>query len=69
MAAVELVIFDCDGVLIDSERLAIKVDVLALRELGWPLPGTRTRSFCFRPYPTHAPSSISPRPIAVSRRG
>jgi HAD superfamily hydrolase (TIGR01509 family) len=36
-AAVELVIFDCDGVLIDSERLAIGVDVLMLRELGWPL--------------------------------
>jgi HAD superfamily hydrolase (TIGR01509 family) len=35
--AVELVIFDCDGVLIDSERLAIKVDVQVLRELGWPL--------------------------------
>jgi HAD superfamily hydrolase (TIGR01509 family) len=34
---IELVIFDCDGVLIDSERLAIKLDVLALRELGWPL--------------------------------
>lgn len=33
----ELVIFDCDGVLIDSERLAVKVDVLVLRELGWPL--------------------------------
>jgi HAD superfamily hydrolase (TIGR01509 family) len=31
------VIFDCDGVLIDSERLAVKVDVVALRELGWPL--------------------------------
>lgn len=34
---VELVIFDCDGVLIDSERLAVKVDVRVLRELGWPL--------------------------------
>jgi HAD superfamily hydrolase (TIGR01509 family) len=34
---VELVIFDCDGVLIDSERLAIEVDVRVLRELGWPL--------------------------------
>jgi HAD superfamily hydrolase (TIGR01509 family) len=33
----DLVIFDCDGVLIDSERLAVKVDVLVLRELGWPL--------------------------------
>ncbi len=30
-------IFDCDGVLIDSERLAVKVDVGVLRELGWPL--------------------------------
>jgi HAD superfamily hydrolase (TIGR01509 family) len=37
VAAVELVIFDCDGVLIESERLGVKVDVLALRELGWPL--------------------------------
>jgi HAD superfamily hydrolase (TIGR01509 family) len=36
-ARAELVIFDCDGVLIDSERLAVKVDVEVLRELGWPL--------------------------------
>jgi HAD superfamily hydrolase (TIGR01509 family) len=35
--SIELVIFDCDGVLIDSERLAVKVDVIALRELGWPM--------------------------------
>jgi HAD superfamily hydrolase (TIGR01509 family) len=35
--SVELLIFDCDGVLIDSERLAVKVDVLVLHELGWPL--------------------------------
>jgi HAD superfamily hydrolase (TIGR01509 family) len=34
---VELVIFDCDGVLIDSERLTIKADVAMLHELGWPL--------------------------------
>lgn len=33
----ELVILDCDGVLIDSERLAVKVDVVVFRELGWPL--------------------------------
>jgi HAD superfamily hydrolase (TIGR01509 family) len=37
VAAIELVIFDCDGVLIDSERLGVKVDAVALRELGWPL--------------------------------
>ena len=34
---IELVIFDCDGVLIDSERLAVEVDVRVLRELGWPM--------------------------------
>jgi HAD superfamily hydrolase (TIGR01509 family) len=36
-ASAELVIFDCDGVLVDSERLAVKVDVVLLGELGWPL--------------------------------
>jgi HAD superfamily hydrolase (TIGR01509 family) len=35
--SVELVILDCDGVLIDSERLAVRVDVEVFRELGWPL--------------------------------
>jgi HAD superfamily hydrolase (TIGR01509 family) len=35
--SVELVIFDCDGVLVDSERLAVKVDVAVLSELGWAL--------------------------------
>jgi HAD superfamily hydrolase (TIGR01509 family) len=33
----ELVIFDCDGVLVDSERIAIKVEAEFLAELGWPL--------------------------------
>jgi HAD superfamily hydrolase (TIGR01509 family) len=33
----DLVIFDCDGVLIDSERLAVATEVVILRELGWPL--------------------------------
>ena len=32
-----MLILDCDGVLIDSERLAVKVDVEVLGELGWPL--------------------------------
>lgn len=36
-SAAELVIFDCDGVLIDSERLAVRVDVEMLNELGWAL--------------------------------
>jgi HAD superfamily hydrolase (TIGR01509 family) len=33
----ELVIFDCDGVLVDSERLAVRVEAAVLAELGWPL--------------------------------
>jgi HAD superfamily hydrolase (TIGR01509 family) len=33
----DLVIFDCDGVLVDSERLSIRVDVAYLERLGWPL--------------------------------
>jgi HAD superfamily hydrolase (TIGR01509 family) len=33
----DLVIFDCDGVLVDSERLSIRLDVEFLATLGWPL--------------------------------
>ncbi len=32
-----LVIFDCDGVLVDSEKLAVAIDVLAIGALGWPI--------------------------------
>ncbi|MGW6690867.1 HAD family hydrolase [Streptomyces sp. NPDC054961] len=34
---IELVIFDCDGVLVDSERIAVRVQVAVGAELGWPL--------------------------------
>ncbi|MEU3701171.1 HAD family hydrolase [Streptomyces anulatus] len=34
---IELVIFDCDGVLVDSERIAVRVDAFVLAELGWEL--------------------------------
>lgn len=34
---VELVIFDCDGVLVDSERVAVRVDQRVLAHLGWAL--------------------------------
>src|SRR5690606_9084332 len=34
-AMLGLVIFDCDGVLVDSERLGVKVDVQVLARLGW----------------------------------
>ena len=33
----DLVIFDCDGVLVDSERLSIRLDVELLAQVGWPL--------------------------------
>jgi HAD superfamily hydrolase (TIGR01509 family) len=33
----DLVIFDCDGVLVDSERLSVRLDVELLAQLGWPL--------------------------------
>ncbi len=35
--AFDLVIFDCDGVLVDSERLSIRVDAVYLERLGWPM--------------------------------
>lgn len=34
---VELVIFDCDGVLVDSERLSVRTEVQLLGELGWSI--------------------------------
>ena len=37
MTAFDLVIFDCDGVLVDSERLAIRTEAEILSRLGWPL--------------------------------
>ncbi len=33
----ELVILDCDGVLVDSEHLSMRVDTQVLAELGWRL--------------------------------
>jgi HAD superfamily hydrolase (TIGR01509 family) len=33
----QLIIFDCDGVLVDSERIAVKIESEGLTALGWPL--------------------------------
>jgi HAD superfamily hydrolase (TIGR01509 family) len=33
----DLIIFDCDGVLVDSERLSVRVDAIFLDRLGWPM--------------------------------
>ncbi|UBU10505.1 HAD family hydrolase [Nonomuraea gerenzanensis] len=35
--AVDLVIFDCDGVLVDSEPISVRVGTAALRRLGWDI--------------------------------
>lgn len=32
----DLVIFDCDGVLVDTERITVGVEARILTELGWP---------------------------------
>jgi beta-phosphoglucomutase-like phosphatase (HAD superfamily) len=32
-----MVIFDCDGVLVDSERLTVEIEARYLAEIGWPL--------------------------------
>jgi HAD superfamily hydrolase (TIGR01509 family) len=37
VSAPSLVVFDCDGVLVDSERLAVAVEARVLAQLGWPL--------------------------------
>jgi HAD superfamily hydrolase (TIGR01509 family) len=33
----DLIIFDCDGVLVDSERIAVRIDACVLAKLGWAL--------------------------------
>lgn len=43
-----LVIFDCDGVLVDGEGLAEAIDVKAIGALGWPI----TEAHLGRPVPT-----------------
>ena len=34
---IELVIFDCDGVLVDSEPIAVRIEARLITALGWPL--------------------------------
>jgi len=43
-ASTDLVIFDCDGVLIDSESIACRVDAACLTEAGFPTEAHEVRS-------------------------
>ena len=36
-APISLVIFDCDSVLVDTERIALRIDVVVLAALGWTM--------------------------------
>ena len=37
MDSIDLIIFDCDGVLVDSEIIASEVDAELLTEAGYPI--------------------------------
>ncbi|GGL66288.1 hydrolase [Microlunatus endophyticus] len=37
MTARTLIVFDCDGVLVDSERLMQDIDLRMIADLGWPI--------------------------------
>jgi len=39
-----LVIFDCDGVLVDSERIAVRIECRRVTELGWPMTERKSSS-------------------------
>lgn len=38
-----LIIFDCDGVLVDSEALENEIMAQCLSEVGWPMSGVEAR--------------------------
>lgn len=40
----ELVIFDCDGVIVDSERLSARIDEHVLKSLGWNIRSSQIAS-------------------------
>ena len=60
---IQLVIFDCDGVLVDSERLALRISMAGLARRGWQLTeGEFLEQFVGR-------SEASIRPALVARLG
>ena len=59
MARFDLVIFDCDGVVVDSERIVFEVFGAFIRSLGVHLTDAETRRAVSRPHarPSAWPSS------------
>ena len=41
---VELVIFDCDGVLVDSEPIAARHTAEVVSDLGWPMTAEQAKA-------------------------
>ena len=72
----DLVIFDCDGILVDSERLSVRLDVELLGQLGWPLTDEeivekwvgRTEAAMRAEIETHLGRDIGPEWDAFSQR-
>lgn len=72
----DLVIFDCDGILVDSERLSVRLDVELLGQLGWPLTDEeivekwvgRTEAAMRAEIETHLGRDIGPEWEAFSHR-
>lgn len=54
----QLVIFDCDGVLVDSERLCVAVESEMITAAGWPLSPTEVASHFLGKTDTHMVSEI-----------
>ena len=76
---IDLVIFDCDGVLVDSERLYVRYDTAVLNQLGWEIAQDevverfmgRTNSYMLSEIERHLGRTISDEwrgPIADGRR-
>lgn len=59
----ELVIFDCDGVLVDSEPVANRVVAASLTELGWPMTGEESQRLFL------GQSLTDMRPLVAARLG
>jgi beta-phosphoglucomutase-like phosphatase (HAD superfamily) len=47
---IDLIIFDCDGVLVDSETIACRTHAQTLTRHGYPITEEQVRGRCVRRY-------------------